>query len=96
MRPSRVDLPLPDGPATARNWPGGTSSVTSVKTSTWRPPLVSRIERSRMLIIAKSILHSGVRGARLVLLLFLSVTAGALSVAAGAAGRGAGRRGVRR
>ena len=84
MRPSRVDLPLPDGPATARNWPGGTSSVTSVKTSTWRPPLVSRIERSRMLIIAKSILHSGVRAARLVLLLFLSVTAGALSAAAGA------------
>jgi acyl-CoA thioesterase-1 len=37
-----------------------------------------------MLIIAKSILHSGVRGARLVLLLFLSVTAGALAVAAAA------------
>jgi acyl-CoA thioesterase I len=37
-----------------------------------------------MLIIAKSILHSGVRGALLVLLFLLLVTAGALSVTAGA------------
>ena len=39
-----------------------------------------------MLIIAKSILHSGVRGARLVLLVLLSVTAGALSVTSVAGG----------
>ena len=37
-----------------------------------------------MLIIANSILHSGVRGARFVVLLLLSVTAGVLSATAGA------------
>ena len=39
-----------------------------------------------MLIIAKSILHSGVRGARFAVLLLLSVTLGALSVPPGAGG----------
>ena len=43
MRPSSVDLPLPDGPAMARNWPAGTSRETSVSTSTPRPPLARRM-----------------------------------------------------
>ena len=37
MRPSSVDLPLPEGPAMARNWPAGTSRETSVSTSTPAP-----------------------------------------------------------
>src|SRR5262245_5873246 len=58
IRPSSVDFRLPDGPATARNCPAGTSRDTSVKTFTGRPPLARRIDRSRMRIIWPSILHS--------------------------------------
>src|SRR5262249_29448862 len=57
MSPSSVDLPLPDGPATARNCPGGTSRETSASTSTAAPPLVRRIESPRMLIMTLFILH---------------------------------------
>src|SRR5262245_5743356 len=58
IRPSSVDFRLPDGPATARNCPAGTSRDTSAKTFTGRPPLARRIDRSRMRIIWPSILHS--------------------------------------
>src|SRR5215470_12748617 len=59
MRPSNVDLPLPEGPAMAANWRAGISRVTSVRTSTGRPPLSRRMPRLRTLIITRSILHGG-------------------------------------
>src|SRR5688572_29413500 len=43
MRPSSVDLPLPDGPAMATNWRAGIVRVTSASTSTERSPLVKRM-----------------------------------------------------
>src|SRR5712692_823251 len=63
MSPSSVDLPLPDGPAMARNWPAGTSKDTSVSTSTPRPPLVRRMESERTVIMVTSILHKPARSA---------------------------------
>src|SRR5215831_1049322 len=59
MRPSKVDLPLPEGPAMAANWRAGISRLTSVRTSTGRPPLSRRMPRLRTLIITRSILHGG-------------------------------------
>ena len=64
MSPSRVDLPLPEGPAMARNWPAGTSRETSVSTFTSRPPLARRIESARTLIMVPSILHGPAGRAR--------------------------------
>src|ERR1700751_5830037 len=60
-RPSSVDLPLPEGPATARNCPEGISRETSVRTSTAAAPLARRIERRSMLIIARSYYTSDMR-----------------------------------
>ncbi len=61
ISPSRVDLPLPDGPAMATNCPAGTSSDTSVSTSTARPPLVRRMDSDCTLIMMASILHAATR-----------------------------------
>src|SRR5262249_29904418 len=57
MSPSSVDLPLPDGPVTATTCPAATSRVTPSRTVSGRPPLGSRITRSRTWTIIRPILH---------------------------------------
>src|SRR5258706_3596333 len=53
MSPSSVDLPLPEGPVTATTSPAATSRLTPSRIVTGRPPLSSRITRSRTRIITK-------------------------------------------
>src|SRR6185436_18185583 len=53
MRPSSVDLPLPDGPVTATTSPAATSRLTPSRIVTGPPPLSRRITRSRTAIITR-------------------------------------------
>src|SRR5206468_3572968 len=57
MRPSSGDLPLPDGPVTATVSRAATSRFTPSRIATSRPPLRSRITRSRTWRIIRPILH---------------------------------------
>src|SRR4029450_5686705 len=54
MRPSRVDFPLPDGPAMATNWRAGMSSVTSASTLMERSPLAKRMPTPVIAIMVAS------------------------------------------
>src|SRR5207249_10960149 len=56
--PSSVDLPLPEGPATATASPASTSSETPSSTLSVRPPLGRRRVRSRIETSILPILHS--------------------------------------
>ena len=58
-----MDLPLPDGPVTATNWPAGTSSVTPSRMVTTPAALRSRMTRSRTWTIRDLILHCAHAGA---------------------------------
>src|SRR6266566_7830094 len=84
MRPSRVDFPLPEGPAMATNCRAGTSSVMSVSTSTGRPPLSRRMESPRTVIMMQPYYTSGMR--RLWAVALLAVSVASLSAARLSAG----------
>src|SRR5215470_8432960 len=85
-RPSSVDLPLPDGPVTATTSPAAISRLTPSRIVSDRPPLGSRITRSRT-----EIMGSYYRGD--VAALFRRADSGlaGLRLAGLGAGRGAGR-----
>src|SRR2546430_702834 len=84
MRPSRVDFPLPEGPAMATNCRAATSSVMSVSTSTGRPPLSRRMESPRTVIMMQPYYTSGMR--RLWAVALLAVSVASLSAARLSAG----------
>src|SRR5262249_11088503 len=59
MRPSSVDLPLPDGPTTARKSPRGIWSVRGCRIVSGSVPLMTVFETCRSSIIRAVLLHDG-------------------------------------